>query len=415
MYTSFFGLREKPFDLLPNPDFLFPSRAHRRALTYLTHGIRERAGFILLTGEVGSGKTTLIRNMIRSQLRDSVLAKVFNTRVDSLQLLMQINADFGLETEGKDKATLLKDLNDFLIEQYARRRQSVLIIDEAQNLSSEILEEVRMLSNLETDRDKLLQIILVGQPELRDILSAPGLMQLRQRIQINCHLQPLSTAEVREYIAFRLEKAGNRDALDFSDEAVEAIAAYSRGIPRLINILCDYIMIDAYSAQMTAIDGRTVHELAADLSFESNYWDGAAAKGGNGSAATAPKANGSGGNGAAADGPVSGGASSGEDVQSNVEAVTKAVSGQAKILSVIGSLNKRLESLEYMPVWDHAAVLDLRERMDKLEMQNEAMVRELWVALRQLRSDIALRDEPKPAETIAAPKKGGLWKFLWGE
>ena len=158
MYTSFFGLREKPFDLLPNPDFLYPSRAHQRALTYLTHGIRERAGFILLTGEVGSGKTTLIRNMIRSQLRDSVLAKVFNTRVDSLQLLMQINGDFGLETEGKDKSTLLRELNDFLIEQYAHRRQAVLIIDEAQNLSVEILEEVRMLSNLETDRDKLLQV-----------------------------------------------------------------------------------------------------------------------------------------------------------------------------------------------------------------------------------------------------------------
>ncbi len=135
MYTSFFGLHEKPFDLLPNPDFLYPSRAHKRALTYLTHGIRERAGFILLTGEVGSGKTTLIRNLIRAQLSDSVLAKVFNTRVDSIQLLTQINGDFGLDTEGRDKATLLRELNDFLIEQYAMGRQSVLIIDEAQNLT----------------------------------------------------------------------------------------------------------------------------------------------------------------------------------------------------------------------------------------------------------------------------------------
>jgi putative secretion ATPase (PEP-CTERM system associated) len=396
VYTSFFGLREKPFDLLPNPDFLYPSRAHQRALTYLTHGIRERAGFILLTGEVGSGKTTLIRNMIRSQLRDSVLAKVFNTRVDSLQLLMQINGDFGLETEGKDKSTLLRELNDFLIEQYAHRRQAVLIIDEAQNLSVEILEEVRMLSNLETDRDKLLQIILVGQPELRDILSGPGLMQLRQRIQINCHLQPLSSPEVREYICFRLEKAGNRDALSFSDDAVEAIAAYSRGIPRLINILCDYVMIDAFSAQSRAIDGKTVHELAVDLSFESQYWEGGAAK-----AAKGEEANHFG--------------ASGDAVQSNVEAVTRAVSGQTKILSVIGSLNKRLESLEYMPARDNAALLDLRERMDKLELQNEAMVKELWIALRQLRSDIALRDEPKPEEPRPQKKPGGLWRFLWGE
>lgn len=409
MYTSFFGLHEKPFDLLPNPDFLYPSRAHRRALTYLTHGIRERTGFILLTGEVGSGKTTLIRNIIRSQLHDSVLSKVFNTRVDSLQLLMQINGDFGLETDGKDKSTLLRELNDFLIEQYAHRRQAVLIIDEAQNLSVEILEEVRMLSNLETDRDKLLQIILVGQPELRDILSGPGLMQLRQRIQINCHLQPLSSAEVREYITFRLEKAGNRDALSFSDDAVEAISAYSRGIPRLINILCDYVMIDAYSAQIKSIDGKTVHELAADLSFESQYWDGSPAKDvkGEDSNSSAPSVHVAGN--ASNDGPSVG------TVQSNVEAVTRAVSSQTKILSVIGSLNKRLESLEYMPVWDHGAILDLRERMDRLEVQNEAMAKELWIALRQLRSDIALRDAPKPAETTNSAKKGGLWKFLWGE
>jgi putative secretion ATPase (PEP-CTERM system associated) len=409
VYTSFFGLREKPFDLLPNPDFLYLSRAHKRALTYLTHGIRERAGFILLTGEVGSGKTTLIRNMIRSQLRDSVLAKVFNTRVDSLQLLMQINGDFGLETDGKDKSTLLRELNDFLIEQYAHRRQAVLIIDEAQNLSAEILEEVRMLSNLETDRDKLLQIILVGQPELRDILSGPGLMQLRQRIQINCHLQPLSSAEVREYITFRLEKAGNRDALNFSDDAVEAIATYSRGIPRLINILCDYVMIDAYSAQARAIDGKTVHELAADLSFESQYWEGGPAKAVKGADAMGGSVNGS-----AVSGPVAGGAS-GDAVQSNVEAMTRAVSSQTKILSVIGSLNKRLESLEYMPVWDHAALLNMSERMDKLELQNEARVKELWVALRQLRTDIVLKDEPKPEEPKPQKKTGGLWKFLWGE
>ncbi len=403
MYTSFFGLREKPFDLLPNPDFLYPSRAHKRALTYLTHGIRERAGFILLTGEVGSGKTTLIRNMIRSQLKDSVLAKVFNTRVDSLQLLMQINADFGLETEGKDKATLLKELNDFLIDQYALRRQSVLIIDEAQNLPAELLEEVRMLSNLETDRDKLLQIILVGQPELRDLLSGPGLMQLRQRIQINCHLQPLNAAEVREYILFRLEKAGNREALSFSDDAVEAIATYSRGIPRLINILCDYVMIDAFSSQTRAVEGTTVHELAADLSFEQQYWQAPPAK----EAGASPE-------GAPADRTAPAGGNGSAPVESNVDAALRAVSGQAKILSVIGSLNKRLESLEYMPVWDHAALLDLQERLEKMELQQEAMVRELWAALQQLRSDIALKDEPR-VEAEPVKKKGGLWKFLWGE
>ena len=386
MYTEFFGLREKPFDLLPNPDFLYPSKAHKRALTYLTHGIRERAGFILLTGEVGSGKTTLIRNMIRSELRDSVLAKVFNTRVDSLQLLMQINSDFGLDTDGRDKAALLRELNDFLIEQYAQRRQAVLIIDEAQNLSSEILEEVRMLSNLETDRDKLLQIILVGQPQLRALLARPELLQLRQRIQINCNLQPLSPAEVREYIEFRLEKAGNREALILDADAVEAVAAYTHGIPRLINILCDYIMIDAYSSGSRKIAGDAVHELAADLSFVEQYWESSFAE-----PVRTTENNGNG------------------DLKPRVEQV----SGQAKLLAVIGSLNKRVESLEFQPVWDNAALLDLRDRMDRMEQQQRTMVQELWAGIQQLRSEIALRDAPRPEE--APRKKGGLWKFLWGE
>jgi len=392
VYTEFFGLREKPFDLLPNPDFLYPSKAHKRALTYLTHGIRERAGFILLTGEVGSGKTTLIRNMIRSQLRDSVLAKVFNTRVDSLQLLMQINSDFGLETDGRDKAALLRELNDFLIEQYAQRRQAVLIIDEAQNLSPEILEEIRMLSNLETDRDKLLQIILVGQPQLRDILARPELLQLRQRIQINCNLQPLSPIEVRDYIEFRMEKAGNRVALVFDDGAVEAVAAYSRGIPRLINILCDYIMIDAFSAETHDIDGKTVHELAADLSFEAQYWD----------AKPVDQIRASGG-------------SAGGNGSGGVQPMINGVSGQAKVLAAIGALNKRMESLEFQPVWDNAALLDLRDRMDKVELQQRTMGQELWAGIQQLRSEIALKDAPRPEEAVAAKKKNGLWKFLWGE
>jgi type II secretory pathway predicted ATPase ExeA len=332
---------------------------------------------------VGSGKTTLIRNMIRSELRDSVLAKVFNTRVDSLQLLMQINSDFGLETDGRDKAALLRDLNDFLIEQYAQRRQAVLVIDEAQNLSAEILEEIRMLSNLETDRDKLLQIILVGQPQLREILARPELLQLRQRIQINCNLHPLGPAEVREYIEFRLEKAGNRSALSFDDAAVEAIATYSRGIPRLINILCDYIMIDAFSAEVRLIDGQTVHELAADLSFEAQYWDAKPSEQ-----------------------PINGG-------YGGAQPLINGVSGQAKVLAVIGALNKRVESLEFQPVWDNAALLDLRDRMDKMELQQRAMAQELWAGIQQLRSEISLKDAPAVVEEPR--KKGGLWKFLWGE
>lgn len=394
MYTAFFGLREKPFDLLPNPDFLYPSRAHKRALTYLTHGIKERAGFILLTGEVGSGKTTLIRNMIRSQLRDSVLAKVFNTRVDFLQLLMQINGDFGLDTDGRDKATLLRELNDFLIEQYAQRRQAVLIIDEAQNLSAEILEEVRMLSNLETDRDKLLQIILVGQPELRDLLARPGLLQLRQRIQINCHLQPLSAPEVREYILFRLEKAGNKTALVFDDDAVEAVATYSRGIPRLVNILCDYIMIDAFSSQTRNIGGSVIHELAADLSFEAQYWNPEPSEKKEPIAATAPP-----------------------EEKREVPEVARNTAAQSRILSVIGSMNKRIEELEFMPVWDHAAMLDMQERVDRLEKSLETKVRELRSMQQQLRSEIVQQLDPLPAEVDVKKRNGtmrSIWNYLWG-
>ncbi|NCC91662.1 MAG: ATPase [Opitutae bacterium] len=396
MYTEFFGLRERPFDLLPNPDFLFPSRAHKRALTYLVHGVRSRAGFILLTGEVGSGKTTIIRNLIRTHLKDSIVSKVFNTKVDSRQLLAQINGDFGLETDGQDKAALLRDLHDFLIDQYAERHDAVLIIDEAQNLSPEILEEVRMLSNLETDRDKLLQIILVGQPELRTTLALPGLLQLRQRIQINCHIQPLSAPEVGEYILYRLEKAGNREALDFDPEAIEAVAAYSRGIPRLVNIMCDYILVDAFSAQSRFITGQAVHELAADLAFDAQYWD----------AAPAP-----------ASGTWTAGGERGGD-QGDSASLSRGVAVQSKVVTMLGELNRRIASLEALPVWDHSALLGLQERVERLETGLESRIRELRQGQHQLRL-LATQYQPPPATEDAASKRPGtwraIWNFLWGE
>jgi putative secretion ATPase (PEP-CTERM system associated) len=396
MYTDFFGLREKPFDLLPNPDFLFPSQAHKRAMTYLAHGISQRAGFILLTGEVGSGKTTLIRNLIRSQLKGSIIAKVFNTRVDSLQLLVQINSDFGLETDGRDKASLLRELNDFLIAQYGKRKQSVLIIDEAQNLTAGMLEEVRMLSNLETDRDKLLQIILVGQPELRDTLAQPKLLQLRQRIQISCHLQPLTKDEVREYILFRMEKAGNRDAVTWQDDAIRAIAAYSRGIPRLINILCDYVMVDAFSTQTKTIEGKVVHELATDLSFEAQYWSSKPVV--RPAPIQAPE-------------PVQ---QPGQQRQTASD--QGSLNGLSKVMNALAAMNKRLEALEYLPVWDHAALLDLRERLDMLEVMMEKKVKDLWVAHQQLRTELTPKAPPKPENRDEQKKPGtprDLLKLLW--
>lgn len=272
MYESFFNLKQKPFDLLPNPDFLFMSSAHKRAMSYLDYGIKERAGFILLTGEVGSGKTTIIRNLIRKNLDNVLLSKVFNTRVDSEQLLAMINDDFGLPVQNKDKITLLRELNAFLIDQFLQGRQPVLIIDEAQNLGYELLEEVRMLSNLETDDAKLLQIILVGQPELRRTLASPDLVQLRQRISISCHIQPLSPNETEQYILHRLETAGDRNAVRFSQETINIIYTYSRGVPRLINIICDFVLLAAYAEEKTDIDVAMVQEIIGDLDFEYHFW-----------------------------------------------------------------------------------------------------------------------------------------------
>lgn len=272
MYESFFNLTKKPFDLLPDPDFLFMSSSHKKALSYLDYGIKERVGFILLTGEVGSGKTTIIRNLIKKNLTDVVLSKIFNTRVDSEQLIAMINDDFGLSVQNKDKITMLRDLNTFLIEQFVKGGLPVLIIDEAQNLSQELLEEIRMLSNLETDHAKLLQIILVGQPELRNTLASSSLLQLRQRISINCHIQPLNRLEIEQYILHRLEKAGDREAVSFSTESIDIIFNYSRGIPRLINIICDFILLAAFAEETRSIDTVLVQDIIGDLDFECHYW-----------------------------------------------------------------------------------------------------------------------------------------------
>jgi general secretion pathway protein A len=272
MYEAFFNLKTKPFDLLPNSEFLYMSKSHKRAITYLDYGIREHAGFVLLTGEIGSGKTTIIRNLIKKQPERVVLSKVFNTQVNFDQLIAMVNDDFNLPVQGKDKIALLRDLNDFLIEQYTLGNKPTLIIDEAQNLSSEILEEIRMLSNLETDNAKLLQIILVGQPELRKTLALPGLLQLRQRISINCHINPLTRQEVEEYILHRLHIAGNRGAAHFSGQAIDSIYKYSRGIPRLINIICDFLMLSAFAEETKQIDVDMVHDIIGDLDFENQYW-----------------------------------------------------------------------------------------------------------------------------------------------
>jgi general secretion pathway protein A len=272
VYEKFFNLNIKPFELIPNPEFLYLSKPHKKAITYLNYGIKERIGFVLLTGEVGSGKTTIIRNLIKGLNSNVMLSKIFNTKVSSEQLLTMINEDFGMHVNGKDKITLLRELNDFLIEQYKNGYHSILIIDEAQNLTPELLEEIRMLSNLETDKHKLLQIVLVGQPELRKILLQPELRQLRQRISISCHISPLTRKETEEYILHRLEIAGNREAVSFYDGIIDVIHNFSRGIPRLINIVCDFLMLSAFVEETRELSLELVKEVIGEIEIENRYW-----------------------------------------------------------------------------------------------------------------------------------------------
>lgn len=272
MYIDFFGLKCKPFELVPDPEFLLMSRGHKRALTHLNYGIVENSGFILVTGEVGTGKTTLIRSMMKKLNSEIKLARVNNTRVTSEQLISMINEDFGLDIKGRTKTEMLSDLTDFLIVQYASGGRSMLIIDEAQNLSADLLEEIRLLSNLETDKSKLLQIILVGQPELLKTLGRPELRQLRQRISISCQINPISKEETAEYIFHRLEVAGNRNAVEFSGSSIESIHAFSRGIPRLINIACDFLLLSAFAEESRVITEELVKEVLGEIEMTHGYW-----------------------------------------------------------------------------------------------------------------------------------------------
>lgn len=268
MYTEFFGLSDKPFELLPNPRFLYLSKCHRKALSYLQYGIEERAGFTLLTGEVGSGKTTLIRDIINKISAEMTLAMVFNTRVDGRQLISMINDDFGLEVEGKDKVELLKDLNDFLLYECGQQRRPIIIVDEAQNLSEGTLEELRLLSNLESDELKMVQIVLVGQPELKSIIAQPSLRQLRQRISVSCHLSPLNQTETQEYIFHRLKTVGGAGKIQFTEGVFEAIFHHSSGVPRLINLLCDFVLLSAFVEESYEINLQMVQDAISELSFE---------------------------------------------------------------------------------------------------------------------------------------------------
>ena len=259
MYESFFHLKEQPFGATPDPRFLYKSKGHREALAYLAHGVFGKRGFLALTGEVGIGKTTVLRAFVHTFEPCLDVSFVINTKVTFEEMLHMILTDFGCEVENPTKVGMLDTLNRYLIQRFSENRNPIIIIDEAQNLSPEVLEELRMLSNLETDRDKLLQIVLVGQPELNGILARQDLRQLRQRIPGIMTLRNLRAEEVREYIRFRLRTAGLQNGhLRFTSDAQQAIYEFSGGVPRLINMVCDRVLVRGYLRRTTTIRGDMV-------------------------------------------------------------------------------------------------------------------------------------------------------------
>lgn len=269
MYQRFFGLREGPFNVNPDPRYLYLTRRIQEALAGLTYGIQNRKGFILLTGEVGTGKTTLL-NRLLDWLRGQRVATayIFNSRVEVNHLFDFMMADFEIPCESREKSHVLLRLNQWLLERYRAGETAVLIVDEAQNLSPEVLEEIRLLTNLETSTEKLLQIVLTGQPELEEKLKLPQLRQLRQRITLRCHTSALSLEEIFGYIAERLRIAGANGEPIFSKEAIHAIHLYSRGIPRVVNLLCEHSMINAYVDSLRPVPAHLVEEVAREFQLD---------------------------------------------------------------------------------------------------------------------------------------------------
>lgn len=266
---EFYGLRQAPFDITPNPRFLFHSAKHREAFNHLLYGIRERKGFVQLTGEVGAGKTTLCRALLEQLDEHFSTALILNPILNAEELMKAIASEFGLNVKGLDRMETIAAISDFLLQQVLNGRDTVLIIDEAQNLTEDLLEQVRMLSNIETDDRKLLQIVLMGQPELRERLDSPRLRQLRQRITVRYHLAPLKPSEVGEYIQHRLSLAGANGVPIFTRPALWRIFRYSRGVPRLVNAVCDKALLAGFVEQNQRITfrmvGRAVRELEGDL------------------------------------------------------------------------------------------------------------------------------------------------------
>lgn len=268
MYLDHFGLKEFPFRLTPDTGFLYMSGAHVRAKAYMAYTIWNREGFVVITGEIGSGKTTLIQKLI-SELDDTVLvAKIFQTQLDEVEFLQAILVEFGLNPFSAKKVQLIDMLNSFLIEQFHNEKRLVLIVDDAHNLSAKVLEEIRMLSGLETQKEKLLHVILVGQPQLNELLEGPDMEQLLQRVRLRYHIKALSKDDMRAYITHRLGVAGMNDQKLFPVQVMPEIYDYTGGLPRLINTLCDTCLVCAYADNVKTVTPAVLKSAIEELQWE---------------------------------------------------------------------------------------------------------------------------------------------------
>lgn len=264
MYEDYYGFHEKPFSLQPDPSFLFLGKRHRIAYTMLEYGIMNESPITVITGEIGSGKTTLVRHLL-NQIDDEehTIGLITNTHITFGDLMSWIFMAFDLDYKGKDKVEMYQAFIDFVIEHYAEGRKVLLIVDEAQNMDPETLEELRVISNMNVDKDQLIQIVLVGQPELRDLLREPYLEQLAQRVSVDYHLSPFEPVETDEYIRYRLKKAGGDPEL-FDAKARRFVHYYTDGVPRLINNICEITLVYGYASQKQVIDDRTVYDYILD-------------------------------------------------------------------------------------------------------------------------------------------------------
>jgi general secretion pathway protein A len=265
MYEKFYGFRERPFEITPDPKFLYLSESHKEALAHLTYAVRERRGFTVVTGEVGTGKTILVQTLLSKLDGNTKTAYLFNPMMGSTDFLHYICQDLGLKSQKKSKGQYLFQLHKFLMSCYSKNETVVLIVDEAHKLDPKLLEEVRLLTNLETSKNKLLQVILIGQPELSEIMEKPEFRQLKQRVSLRYHVQPLNKEDTKKYVRKRLRVAGTFNLNIFTPKALNKIYRYTKGIPRLINIICDNALLMGYATDQKVIGRKIVHEAIKNL------------------------------------------------------------------------------------------------------------------------------------------------------